>query len=49
MNIRNPAVSGMFYPGEAEELHRQVQGYLRDAAGGTHNPKAVIVPHAGYI
>lgn len=49
MNIRNPAVSGMFYPGEAGELHRQVQGYLRDAASGTHNPKAVIVPHAGYI
>ncbi|HSJ47349.1 MAG TPA: AmmeMemoRadiSam system protein B [Gammaproteobacteria bacterium] len=49
MNIRNPAVSGMFYPGEAGELHRQVQGYLRDAASGPHNPKAIIVPHAGYI
>ncbi len=49
MNIRNPAVAGMFYPGEAGELHRQVQGYLREAASAPHNPKAIIVPHAGYI
>lgn len=49
MNIRNPAVSGMFYPGEAGELQRQVQGYLRKVASGPHHPKAIIVPHAGYI
>jgi AmmeMemoRadiSam system protein B len=49
MNIRHPAVAGMFYPGDPRELHRQVQGYLRDATATPHRPKAIIVPHAGYV
>ena len=49
MKVRNPAVAGLFYPGETAELQRQVQGYLREATTGSHKPKAIIVPHAGYL
>ena len=49
MNIRHPAVAGMFYPGDPRELHRQVQEYLREAAAAPHSPKALIAPHAGYV
>jgi len=50
--VRQPAVAGMFYPGEPGELARAVAGYLDQAepapvAGSV--PKALIVPHAGYI
>lgn len=51
--IRPTAVAGMFYPADAAELARQVDVYLaqartrRPARDGV--PKALIVPHAGYI
>ncbi len=50
--IRPPAVADMFYPADAQELQEMVSGYLREAAqnaeaGGV--PKALIVPHAGYV
>lgn len=48
-NVRPPAVAGMFYPAEAAVLRAQVEGYLGDAKTDSHIPKAVIVPHAGYI
>ncbi|MFH0701505.1 MAG: AmmeMemoRadiSam system protein B [Candidatus Woesearchaeota archaeon] len=49
--IRKPAVAGMFYPKNAEELKKQIQGYLEQAENiDTHGKlKALIVPHAGYI
>ncbi len=50
---RRPAVAGSFYPGEPEELMAAVDTLLADAerAGGGAQPapKALIVPHAGYI
>ncbi len=56
-NIRPPAVAGLFYPASADELKQQVDALL--AAAGLHTnfhakkpsmpPKAMIVPHAGYI
>jgi AmmeMemoRadiSam system protein B len=49
MNVRNPAVAGLFYPGDPRELHAMVAGYLAAAAAGDVVPKAIIVPHAGYI
>jgi AmmeMemoRadiSam system protein B len=49
MSIRNPAVAGIFYPDDARELQRQVQVYLREAVTTPHRPKAIIVPHAGYV
>lgn len=48
--IRMPAVAGMFYPEGITELRAAVEGYLAEAGdGGAPSPKAVIVPHAGYI
>lgn len=49
--IRQPAVAGAFYPGHAQTLAQDVSGMLAAAASGaTHAlPKAIIVPHAGYI
>jgi AmmeMemoRadiSam system protein B len=47
---RPPAVAGLFYPGDANELRQDVSRYVeagspRASAGP---PKALIVPHAGY-
>lgn len=47
--IRQPAVAGMFYPDDAQELHQQVQELLSVAHAEGPLPKALIVPHAGYI
>jgi len=49
MHVRKPAVAGTFYPGERENLEK-----LMDLLCGTEprekvRPKAVLVPHAGYI
>ena len=46
--IREPAVAGMFYPADAKDLQTMVQGFLGPMDRG-EAPKAVIVPHAGYI
>lgn len=48
-SIRPPAVAGMFYPGERHELLRQVQQFLAEVSVTAPQPKAVILPHAGYI
>lgn len=50
MKVRPPAVAGLFYPGDPEQLRDAVSEYLAQAptvAGPA--PKALIVPHAGYI
>lgn len=50
--IRPPAVAGTFYPGERNALVQDVAAMLDDArerALGPGFPKALIVPHAGYI
>jgi MEMO1 family protein len=50
--VRPAAVAGMFYPEDARELAAQVAAYLdrtEDAPQAPGFPKAVIVPHAGYI
>lgn len=51
--IRTAAVAGAFYPGDARALHNVVREHL-DSARATFAPretwpKAVIVPHAGYV
>lgn len=50
--VRRPAVAGMFYPGEPKALAAE----LDDLLGGVPHlaprlgyPKALVVPHAGYI
>ena len=47
--IRQPAVAGLFYPDDAQTLRRMVEGFLAEAPPGGELPKAIIVPHAGYI
>jgi AmmeMemoRadiSam system protein B len=48
--VRPPAVAGMFYPGSARELERDVRSCLEAADVETAvPPKAVIAPHAGYL
>lgn len=50
--VRPPAVAGTFYPGERDALARDVVAMLdeaRERALGPGFPKAVIVPHAGYV
>lgn len=47
---RKPAVAGLFYPAEAEELRETVRRFLADAHPSEGSaPKAIIVPHAGYV
>jgi len=47
--IRSAAVAGLFYPADAAQLHSEIQAMLAAAEQSTAAPKALIVPHAGYI
>lgn len=50
--VRLPAAAGRFYPADPSELAASVRAYLdlgSSLAAGVVNPKAVIVPHAGYV
>lgn len=60
MRVRPPAVAGLFYPGDPDALRRAVDGFLTaDAGAGSASggdggaagemPKALVVPHAGYV
>jgi MEMO1 family protein len=46
---REPAVAGTFYPANPQQLHLMLNRYLEDAKKEEKVPKAIIVPHAGYI
>ena len=48
-NFRPAAVAGMFYPANAMQLRQAINQYLSQAAVDLTIPKAIIVPHAGYI
>ncbi len=51
--MRPPAVAGSFYPGEPDELGALVDRLLAGASATAPHagacPKALIVPHAGYV
>lgn len=55
MTVRPPAVAGMFYPSDPGELQDMMADYLGNMDGRRGNPrdigvpKAIVVPHAGYI
>ncbi|MGH6960672.1 MAG: AmmeMemoRadiSam system protein B [Dongiaceae bacterium] len=52
IEVRQPAVAGSFYPGSKAKLAEAVQGYLAEvslAPATDPPPKALIVPHAGYV
>jgi AmmeMemoRadiSam system protein B len=48
-SIREPAVAGSFYPAGPVELQAQLDELLAAATVPFPPPKAMIVPHAGYI
>ena len=49
--VRPAAVAGMFYSADCAELSAQVDELLGAAADERNQPapKAIIVPHAGYM
>ena len=49
--VRKPAVAGMFYPSDAEELEQTVRGFLDGVSIGIGpgNIVGLIAPHAGYV
>ena len=54
--LRPAAVAGSFYPESPDRLIREITAMLAEATSNTDNtgksgdcPKAIIVPHAGYI
>jgi MEMO1 family protein len=50
VNIRAPAVAGLFYPAAAGQLRAAVSDLLNSASPtGAVTPKALIAPHAGYV
>lgn len=51
INVRSAAVAGMFYPRDPQVLREDVDGMLAEAGASPRPraPKALIVPHAGYI
>lgn len=54
MRSRPAAVAGLFYPDDPATLHRDVRRLLdaarpADAAPSNAVPKALVVPHAGYV
>jgi len=50
-SVRPAAVAGLFYPSDPEQLRDVVAQYLTDAPVNNlrSTPKALIVPHAGYV
>jgi AmmeMemoRadiSam system protein B len=47
---RRPAVAGVFYPDDPDELAREVRAHLGAAKRhGGPAPRAIIAPHAGYV
>ncbi len=47
--VRPPAVAGLFYPADPVELRAAVNAHLCEAEHLGIRPKALIVPHAGYV
>ena len=50
LGVRQPAVSGRFYPARADELRAEVVKFLggETTSGGKHH-HGVVAPHAGYV
>ena len=48
-NVREPAVAGSFYPDNPLKLRALIEDYLSASNANGEQPKAMIVPHAGYI
>ncbi len=48
-NIREGTVAGFFYPECRDDLMQQVSSFLNAAQPSALQPKAMILPHAGYV
>ena len=49
VTVRFPAVSGLFYPADSQQLVEHIEQLLSTAQPHKSIPKAMIVPNAGYI
>jgi AmmeMemoRadiSam system protein B len=49
MRLREPAVAGAFYPDDPDVLRAQVDTYVHATPYTGAAPKAIVVPHAGYV
>lgn len=49
MSIRKAAVAGYFYPDDPEILEKMVREFEDNSKIENYTPKAIVVPHAGYI
>jgi AmmeMemoRadiSam system protein B len=49
LSTRPAAVAGAFYPAQASVLRRDVAHLLESIAASAVTPKALVVPHAGYV
>ncbi len=50
LQVRHPAVAGLFYPAGSGELRTTVERLLDSVAVSAEDmPKAIIAPHAGYV
>ncbi|HXU74523.1 MAG TPA: AmmeMemoRadiSam system protein B [Polyangia bacterium] len=49
LDVRQPAVSGRFYPARPEELRAEVARCLGGEASGGKAHHGVVAPHAGYV
>jgi AmmeMemoRadiSam system protein B len=47
--VREPVVSGRFYPADARELSKQVEGFAAGNGAEKITARGCIVPHAGYM
>lgn len=46
--VRKPAVAGMFYPDRPDQIEADLNRLIQDVESKVH-PKALVVPHAGWI
>lgn len=50
MQVRTPAVAGMFYPGEPNHLEQLLERFFLGAeTAEVRDPYAIVAPHAGYV
>ncbi len=49
ITVRQPAVAGLFYPDSPLQLDKQVAEYLQTERPSGLCPKALALPHAGYV
>ena len=48
--VRQPAVAGLFYQADKQSLTHDINQYLSQAHAPLNiHPKAIVVPHAGYV